>query len=171
MIRKRLLALSLLGGMVTVSFNAHTFLETRAQLLEQEIAEQRLVDEAQLLAYEVEEEVEPIIEKITMEVTAYTAGYESTGKNPGHVEYGQTASGAYVKQGVTIAAGSNIPFGTKIYIPYFDGKPGFGDGVFTVQDRGGAIKAHNIDVYMESLTQAKNFGRQQLEVKILEENS
>lgn len=106
---------------------------------------------------------------IRMEVTGYTAGYESTQKHKGEKGYGITTSGAYVKQGVTVAAGKNIPLGTKIYIPYFDGKPGFGDGYFIVQDRGGAIGPYNIDVYYNSVQDARNFGRQLLDVYILEE--
>lgn len=104
---------------------------------------------------------------IQMEVTGYTAGYESTQKHPGDPAYGLTASGEMVEQGVTVAAGSNIPFGTRIYIPYFDGKPGFGDGVFTVQDRGGAIGPYNIDVYYDDLGEAIDFGRQILDIEIL----
>lgn len=107
--------------------------------------------------------------KIMMTVTGYTAGYESTQKKKGEPGYGITASGATVQQGVTVAAGKGIPFGTKVYIPYFKGKTGFGDGVFTVQDRGGAIGSHNIDVYFNSLIEARQFGRQHLEVYILEE--
>lgn len=115
------------------------------------------------------EPAKPKGQMIRMEVTGYTAGYESTQKKKGEPGYGITASGEYVKQGRTIAAGKNIPFGTKVYIPYFDNQPGFDDGIFTVEDRGGAIGPYNIDVYYESLTDARNFGRQVLEVYILED--
>lgn len=143
--------------------------EEQVQLMEVQMNDRR--DEA---VYEDMPEtiVEPVKKeepKTIMNVTAYTAGYESTGKTPDHPDYGKTSSGAYVEQGVTIAAGKNIPFGTKIYIPYFDGKSGFGNGIFTVQDRGGAIGPNNIDVYMKSLSKANEFGRQNLEVKILED--
>ncbi len=108
-----------------------------------------------------------------MEVTGYTAGYESTQKHPGHPEYGITASGTYVKQGRTIAASKGIPFGTRVYIPYFKGKKGFGDGIFIVEDRGGAIGPGKIDVYFESYREAIKFGRHQdedrLDVYILED--
>lgn len=102
-----------------------------------------------------------------MEVTGYTAGYESTQKQAGEEGYGVTASGATVQQGVTVAAGSNIPFGTQLYIPYFEGKSGFGDGIFTVQDRGGAIGPNNIDVYYQSVSAAQEFGRKTLDVYII----
>ena len=54
--------------------------------------------------------------RVEMEVTAYTAGPESTGKHPGHPLYGVTASGERVRQGA-IAASRSLPFGTRVYIP------------------------------------------------------
>lgn len=143
--------------------------------IDEKVAEMKKEEEVVEVTEVKSETIEPpaeqtLIDIINMEVTGYTAGYESTGKHPGDPAYGQTTSGAYVEQGVTIAAGQNIPFGTEVYIPYFDGKPGFGDGVFTVQDRGGAIGAYNIDVYFESLFEAQEFGRQVLEVHIMEGN-
>lgn len=56
-----------------------------------------------------------------------------------------TASGATATFG-TIAADRSIPFGTKYYIPALDFIKG--DGVFTVQDRGGAVNGAHIDVYL-----------------------
>lgn len=98
----------------------------------------------------------------TYELTAYTAGVESTGKTSNHPEYGITASGKKVKENKTIACPKSIDFGTEVYIPYFD-------NVFVCQDRGSAIKEGHIDIYMPSLVNALEFGRQKLEVKILEE--
>jgi len=101
-----------------------------------------------------------------MEVTAYDLSVESCGKPPGHPEYGITASGKRVREWHTIAAGKGIPFGTQVYIPYFKDKPN--GGIFTVEDRGGAIKDGRLDVYMESNSECMEFGRQELEVYILE---
>lgn len=92
------------------------------------------------------------------EVTAYTLA--ECGKTPDHPLYGITASGAKVKEGHTIAAPPDIPFGTKIYIPYFD-------TIFTVEDRGGAIKGDRLDVYMKDVSEALEFGRRRLDVIIL----
>src|SRR5690606_5056518 len=84
-------------------------------------------------------------------LTAYTAGPESTGKNPGHPAYGITASGAHVQSGVTIAADPRvIPMGSKVYIENV--------GTRVVQDTGGAIKGNRIDVYIPNLSQARQFG-------------
>ena len=74
-----------------------------------------------------------------MKVTAtgYTAGYESTGKKPGHPQYGITYSGVKVKRDrntlSTIAADPDVfPLGSILYIP------GYGYGI--VADIGSAIK-------------------------------
>ena len=58
-----------------------------------------------------------------------------------------TASGAWPKQGVTVANGS-LPFGTKVYIE--------GLGTYTVQDRG--VGSNAFDIYFESHSEAQNFG-------------
>lgn len=53
-------------------------------------------------------------------------------------ENGPTASGVYPIEGLTIAADPSIPFGTKLMIDGY---------VYTVQDRGGAIKGNHVDVF------------------------
>lgn len=96
---------------------------------------------------------------MTMRVTAYTAGYESTGKRPGDYGYGITASGAYVQAGRTVAAGPGVPFGSRVVIPSL--------GIDAiVEDRGGAIKDNCIDVYMESEAAARAFGVKNVDVTI-----
>lgn len=94
----------------------------------------------------------------TMNVSAYTAGIESTGKTTDHPDYGKTASGTYVKEGRTVACPKSMPFGTVVEIE------GFGKRV--CEDRGGAITNGKLDIYMESLDEALKFGRRDLEVKV-----
>ena len=94
------------------------------------------------------------------EVTAYTAGYESTGKREGHKAYGVTASGEMAVERITLACPHSFEFGVKVYIPAFD-------TVFTCQDRGSAIAEGKLDVYMEDLMDAQIFGRQKLKVLVL----
>lgn len=94
-------------------------------------------------------------------LTAYTAGPESTGKRPGDPGYGITASGARVQEGVTVACPPSLPLGTVVEIE--------GLGKRICHDRGGAIKGKKLDVYMESLTEARQFGVQKRKVKILKE--
>ena len=73
-----------------------------------------------------------------------------------------TADMSIAKQGVTIAADTNVlPFGTVVLI---DGHE------YTVQDRGGAIKGNRIDVYFESHEEALQFGVQYKEVFVKETN-
>ena len=102
---------------------------------------------------------EPTVERRVMRVTAYTNGFESTGKHPGDPAYGITASGERTQEGRTIAAPAEIPFGTEVYIPELG-------GVYIVEDRGGGIRGDRLDLYIESLEDALEFGVQDLEVFI-----
>jgi 3D (Asp-Asp-Asp) domain-containing protein len=97
------------------------------------------------------------------EVTAYTAGYESTGKTKDDPAYGVTASGKMVKEWHTVACPRSLKFGTKIYIPYFNQE-------FTCEDRGSAITEGKLDIYIANLDQALKFGRRNIEIMIIEED-
>ncbi len=84
-------------------------------------------------------------------LTAYTAGYESTGKTPDHPAFGITFSGKRVQEGRTIAVDPKvIPLGTTVYIE--------GLGLREAQDVGSAIKGAKIDVFIEDLDEALRFG-------------
>lgn len=96
----------------------------------------------------------------TYEITAYTAGPESTGKNPGHPAYGITKSGERVTEGLTIACPPEIELYTKVEIE--------GIGTRECHDRGGAIKGKIIDLYIPELAKALEFGRQERRIRILE---
>lgn len=86
-------------------------------------------------------------------VTAYCSCKKCCGKTDGI-----TASGVKAVEGVTIAADtSRLPFGTQVEI---DGT------VYTVQDRGGAIKGNKIDIYFSSHEKALAYGCQTKKVKI-----
>ena len=91
--------------------------------------------------------------KFMINASAYTAAADECGKSNGI-----TASGLKVKEGETIACPPQFPFGTKINIG--------GMGTYTCEDRGGAIKANHIDIYMETKAEAFDFGRQNLEAEI-----
>jgi 3D (Asp-Asp-Asp) domain-containing protein len=100
-------------------------------------------------------------EEMAVEATAYTAGYESTGKKPGHPAYGITKSGTTVKEGRTIATDPKvIPLGSEVLIPCLS------DNVYIAEDIGGAIKGNKIDIYMENLQDAKNWGRQKITIYV-----
>jgi 3D (Asp-Asp-Asp) domain-containing protein len=69
-----------------------------------------------------------------------------------------TASGELAKEGVTIAADTDIlPFGSKVIVDSHE---------YIVQDRGGVIKGNKIDVYFENHQDALEFGVQYKEVFI-----
>ncbi len=72
-----------------------------------------------------------------------------------------TADGTRTHWGV-VAAPRNIPFGTKMRIE------GFGDKIFVVHDRGGAIHGNRFDVWFASYSDAIAFGRRTLKYEIVE---
>lgn len=102
--------------------------------------------------------------RIIMEVTAYTAGYESTGKTLEHPEYGITASGNKVKPHYTVAASRSIPFGTRLRIPEYEEFMGLDETILVVEDRGSAITKGKLDIYIKDLETALNWGRRKVEV-------
>jgi 3D (Asp-Asp-Asp) domain-containing protein len=127
------------------------------------VHEEPEVNEEPIVITEKEPEVQVAsIEYITFEMTAYTAGYESTRKTPEHPLYGVTASGKMVKDWHTIACPRSMPFGTQVYIPHFD-------ITFTCEDRGSAITEGKLDIYIADLEEALRFGRRHLQAHILEE--
>ncbi len=101
--------------------------------------------------------------KRTVVATGYTAGVESTGKKPGHPEYGITYSGVKVKRDLysTIAADLNIfPIGTILFIPDY----GFG----VVADKGSAIKGNRLDLYYPTVEDVyENWGKKEVDVYIV----
>jgi 3D (Asp-Asp-Asp) domain-containing protein len=105
--------------------------------------------------------------KKTVIATGYTAGFESTGKNENHPEYGITYSGVKVKRDLysTVAADLSVfPIGTILFIP------GYGLGV--VADKGGAIKGNKVDLYYETVDDVYNkWGKKEIDVYIVEQGN
>lgn len=94
-------------------------------------------------------------------VTAYDAGFNSTGKYPSDPDYGITASGKKAQPYHTVALPPEFPFGTLVIIddPLFQGI------VFVNEDRGGAIKRIDentikIDVFFATEKEALEYGKQ-----------
>lgn len=132
---------------------------------EEEASEQNegFIEESEPVEEEIMEYEEPVEAETsdaeTYVVTAYTAGAESTSKNPGDAGYGVTASGQSVQEGHTIACPQELSFGTQVHIPSM-GK------TYTCEDRGADISSGRLDIYMNDLGQAQSFGRQTMEVEI-----
>ena len=102
---------------------------------------------------EIREEVkEQPIEWSVAEVSAYTASVEECDSTPTI-----TASNKKVKRGYVAMNG--VKFGTKIEIE--------GLGMFEVQDRMNRRYKNNIDVYMESKSEALAFGRKDMKYRYL----
>lgn len=100
---------------------------------------------------------------IKVELTAY-----SNDKRCSDNWNSQTAMGTETRVGV-VAAPKNIPLGSKLYIPEL--KNYKEDGIFDVEDRGGAIKVKKdgtyiIDVWMPTYEEAVQFGRKTTTVYI-----
>lgn len=94
-------------------------------------------------------------EKFTINASAYTAAADECGKSDGI-----TASGVKVQEKRTIACPKNFPFGTKLEIENM--------GTYVCEDRGGAIKGNKIDIYVETKTEAFQFGRRNLIAQIID---
>lgn len=94
--------------------------------------------------------------KMMMNTSAYTASCAGCS--------GITASGYNVRNTTTyngykiVAASTQFPIGTKMYIP------GFGNAI--VLDRGGAIKGNKLDLLVGSNSQAYGWGRKNVTVTI-----
>ena len=88
---------------------------------------------------------------LTVEATAYSAE-EMTGL---------TASGTYVRHGIIAVDPRVIPLGTRVYIPNY--------GFAVAEDTGGSIIGNRIDIAFDSYGEAINFGRQIIEIYIIDD--
>lgn len=88
---------------------------------------------------------------ITVEATAYSA------QDPGNSAH--TASGTPVRHGVIAVDPSFIPIGTHVYIPNY--------GEAVAEDIGWGVQGNTIDVAFDTHEEALAFGRQVLEIYVL----
>ena len=93
--------------------------------------------------------------KLEITVTGYSSSYDETDADPF-----TTASGKGVRDG--IVATNLLPFGTRVRIP-----EEFGDKVFVVEDRMHRRFSNRIDVWFPSKSEAREFGKKNLEIEIL----
>ena len=90
---------------------------------------------------------------VRVEATAYSSA------QPGLSAY--TATGTLCRYGVIATDPSFIPLGTRVYIP--------GYGYAVAEDTGGAIYGNRIDVAFDTLGECYEFGRQWVDLYILED--
>jgi len=76
---------------------------------------------------------------------------------------GTGASGKWSHPGTVAADRTLLPLNSHIRI-YGAGRY---SGEYTVEDTGGKVHGHHIDVYMSSRAEAKKFGRQRVKVVVL----
>ncbi|MFB4211685.1 peptidoglycan-binding protein [Shouchella sp. JSM 1781072] len=128
---------------------------------EQQQEQQQTTEESVTEEATTEEEVastttEPSGQTMTMEATAYTA-------------YCNGCSGV-TRTGIDLRANPNqkvvavdpnvIPLGSRVYVE------GYGEAI--AGDTGGAIKGHKIDLFVQTKDEAYSFGRQQVQVTVLD---
>ena len=93
-----------------------------------------------------------VIDGETYKITAYCSCSKCCRKTTG-----RTSSGTQATSGRTVAAPSKFAFGTKLNI---------GGHIYTVEDRGGAIKGNRIDIYVSSHSAALQWGVKYLPVSV-----
>ena len=93
----------------------------------------------------------PVDNTIVMEATAYTAD------DPGNSGY--TATGQPLAYGMVSVDPNVIPLGSQLYIE--------GYGYAVAADTGGGIVGNRIDLAMDSVSDALNFGRRDVVVHVL----
>ena len=165
-ISERLIILSLLI-FVLILIPFIQFVRLGHAVQEISFTQQKLQEEIQRIEAKLND-IETRLNKIEDELNKWSV-YEATAYAPldpnakeGMCYEGDpriTASGEPVVPGVTVAAGKELPFGTELYI--------HGIGKRVVQDRGAAISRGHIDIAVNTQTEAFQFGRRHVLVKIL----
>ncbi len=89
----------------------------------------------------------------TYKITAYCPCSKCCGKSTG-----RTASGTKATAGRTVAASSKFAFGTKLNI---------GGHIYTVEDRGGAINGNKIDIFVNTHSEALQWGVRYMTVSVV----
>ena len=89
----------------------------------------------------------------TYKITAYCPCSKCCGKATG-----RTASGTKATAGRTVAASSKFAFGTKLNI---------GGHIYTVEDRGGAVNGNKIDIFVNSHSEALQWGVRYMTVSVV----
>ena len=81
-----------------------------------------------------------------------------------HSEEGTTASGTTSRKGTVAADPDVIPLGSRIRVT----GAGKYSGEYTVADTGRKIKGREIDIYMPTTAEAKEFGKKRVKVQIIQ---
>jgi 3D (Asp-Asp-Asp) domain-containing protein len=98
------------------------------------------------------------VKKVRVITTAYSNDVVSI--NVPEWREGKTATGMTARRGHAASDWNVFPPGTRLYVP--------GYGVVEVQDRGGAIRGHRLDLFMDSPEEAIEWGVKAVDVYVLE---
>ena len=99
------------------------------------------------------EDIPTLGKSIYVEATAYSPFDPGAGT--------RTARGNIVRRGIIAVDPRFIPLGTRVYIP------GYGEAI--ADDSGGAIIGNRIDIAFDTYAEAMSFGRQHIEIYILDD--
>jgi 3D (Asp-Asp-Asp) domain-containing protein len=110
-----------------------------------------------LAALEELKRILPIVGKVNVKVTAYSNDPYSI--NVPEWRDGMTATNKVARRGYVAADWRVFPPGTRLYIP------GYGEAV--VEDRGGAVKGRHLDLFVETRSEALQWGKKMLDVYVL----
>lgn len=109
--------------------------------------------------------------KIEVTATAYCLCKKCCGKSPDNPNYGCTHSGLKIVPGsgmkVIAVDPKIIPLNSKVYVEGLNGAWDYGHAV--AADTGSAIKELKIDLYMDTHTEALEWGRRKVNVYVLGE--
>ncbi len=94
----------------------------------------------------------PVAGNYSKAMTVTATAYTHTGN--------RTATGTVARVGVIAVDPRVIPLGTKVYVE--------GYGYATAEDTGGAIKGNKIDIFLNSESQCRNWGRKSVKLYILD---
>ncbi|MER2064294.1 MAG: 3D domain-containing protein, partial [Alkalibacterium sp.] len=128
----------------------------------QAAAEQQAEEEAAAQAA-AEQQAEAEQEAATEEATGQWMSVEATAYSRNQPSLSNfTFAGIDLRENSRVIAVDPdvIPLGSEVYIP--------GYGEYVAGDTGGAINGNRIDLHMESVSDALIFGRQQLDIQILD---
>jgi len=89
-------------------------------------------------------------------------GMRMTVSATAYCKRGETASGDRTRRGIVAADPRVLPEGTVLKVV----APASYRGVYTVGDRGRAVKGREIDIFMPNCREAARFGRRRVQIQI-----
>lgn len=87
---------------------------------------------------------------VVVQTTGYCNAYICTNKTPFDLDYGKTAIMTVARKGVCAADWTVFPVGSVLDIPDY--------GLCIVEDKGGAIKGFELDLFFDTYQEAKEWG-------------